>query len=324
MNNQNNSFMNEEPLEEPASAPVPPSWSTGVESVPANNVDGLQPQGSSEMPVGPTNNPVGIDPAQSGEVPLDQMGFYQTPPTANGQGSGKMWIIVTVIIILLAAGGFGFAYSKGWIGSVKKPTPVVQDNTIVEPITPEIITPKPNPVATAAGRDNTRKTDIQNIKTQLKVYYQQNQAYPVVVSQKVNDPNTVLSVLIPSYLESLPLDPLSPTYYYNYKSDGKTFELSSILEIKTDLSGKKVGNFFLYIVTDVSVETPVSPIGSSTGSTLSFPDGTTSTTGTTLTTGSTTTTDSTTTSGTTVPTSSTSSSSTQPVTTTSLPTSTGN
>jgi hypothetical protein len=135
----------------------------------------------------------------------------------------------------------------GWLnfgklfGSKPKPTPSVT-----------------TPIVVVNKNDATRKTDLINLKTALKKYYNAKQSYPTSITlSKTSDPDSPLKVLVPDFIASLPIDPLSPNNYYGYKSeDGKTFEITAVLEDKSDQAGIVVGTLFLYKVTDSSSDTP--------------------------------------------------------------------
>ena len=199
--------------------------------------------------------PAGMPGQQQPGVP----GQFQMPPTQVPQGQGyqdagmepqggksKTWLLIGVLVVILVLGGLVFASWMGWIslGPIDK-------------FLGKTGTSDTSETAVANAKDDaTRKADLLKIKDALKAYYQATQSYPVSATvDKTNDPNTVLKVLVPTYLPSLPTDPVS-TKYYGYTSDGKTFSLTSVLDDTTDLSGLKVGNYFIYKVTDTSTETP--------------------------------------------------------------------
>jgi hypothetical protein len=45
---------------------------------------------------------------------------------------------------------------------------------------------------------------------------------------------TLLQALVPTYLTKLPVDPLTHTYWYEYKSDGSTYYLRCVAEDASD------------------------------------------------------------------------------------------
>jgi len=219
-----------------------------------NSQFGNQPQGGYQPP--PPPPPQGGPFEQPGQQapPPPPMGYQQQgmqPPPAKG---GKTWILVIILIVILIIGGLVFASWQGWIslGGIEKlwkktPTPTTTTTT-----------PTKTEDELMKERDATRKADLAKIKDALKKYYQANQSYPEAKTlQKTSDPNCILeSTLVPTFLDKLPVDPSSPTSYYGYISDGKTFELTAALEDKTDAAGIQVGTYYIYKVTDTSVETP--------------------------------------------------------------------
>ena len=114
-------------------------------------------------------------------------------------------------------------------------------------------TPTPGQAATATSealRDSQRKSDLASIAKALESYYAVNKKYPTSTkTEKITQTGGVLgSALVPRYITSLPIDPLDPTYYYGYESDGKSYTLSAILEDKNDKDGKTVGSKYLYFL----------------------------------------------------------------------------
>lgn len=163
-------------------------------------------------------------------------------PMASG---GKNIFLIIILVVLLASGGLYFAYWKGWIFAPKETlVPIINNQT----------------EQTAQTRDLQRKNDLVNIKSALKQYYQINQSYPL--SQKVqnlSESDNIIATQLKDFISPLPKDPSSPTYYYGYISDGKTFTLTAVLEDKNDPNGKEVGNYLIYEITDISVELPIAP-----------------------------------------------------------------
>ncbi len=107
--------------------------------------------------------------------------------------------------------------------------------------------------STVGARDNQRKTDLANIAKALESYHTANGEYPQATGTEKISPTsgTLFSSLVPTYLSTLPLDPNDPTNYYGYVSDGASYTLSSVLEDKTDTSGKQVGANYLYFLSSL-------------------------------------------------------------------------
>jgi len=99
------------------------------------------------------------------------------------------------------------------------------------------------------ARDLKRKHDLNEVKKALRLYYNDNQSYPLAtadgnigegcgggacswgVSTFGSSGNT--------YMQKLPKDPLAdnPQYYYEQTDGGENFTLSACLENPTDTSG---------------------------------------------------------------------------------------
>lgn len=66
-------------------------------------------------------------------------------------------------------------------------------------------------VARQRARDAKRIADINQVRTALELYFDDNGSYPIAANY------AALSVLAPKYLTLLPTDPLNTTtYHYNY------------------------------------------------------------------------------------------------------------
>lgn len=240
--------------------PTPNSPSRGPQSAPfemppnltppepmGGNATGYQGNVSVSRPTLPVQpaTPPPTPPADNLEIPHKSVGPY---------------LLMGFLILILAAGIILFSAWKGWIsfwgldklfgGTGTSPTPVAY--TSISP-SPTVTT---SSEITANVNDQTRKKDLANIKNVLKKYFAQNAQYPQSATiTKTSDSASVLTqVLVPTYLEKLPDDPNAPQYYYGYKSDGKTFELTCILEDKSDVAGVPVGSLNIYKITESSVE----------------------------------------------------------------------
>jgi len=176
-------------------------------------------------------------------------------------------LLMIFLVIILILGVLFFASYKGWIaifgldkffaGSRSSPSPSPSVS-----ISPQI-SPNLSPTVTSSGKvisnvnDETRKKDLGDLKTALKRYYAEKSSYPQSPTMiKTSDKTSILyGALVPAYLEKLPDDPLAPQYYYGYKSDGQSFELTAALEDKSDPSGNlSSGGLNIYKITNSSVE----------------------------------------------------------------------
>ena len=215
------------------------------------------PPASAPAPVAPP--PQNMPPTQSFPA-----GGYQPVGMEPAKGKSSL-ILIIVLVIILILGGLVFASWEGWInlGSIQNLWKKSSTTTTTTPVSTTTTT-------TTNANDQQRKTDLANLKSALAKYYQANQSYPVAATlQKTLDPNNVLAVLIPTYISKLPTDPLSPTYYYGYLSDGKTYTITAVLEDKTDPTGIQQGTNYIYKVTNTSTETPSASSSSTSTSTNS-------------------------------------------------------
>lgn len=95
--------------------------------------------------------------------------------------------------------------------------------------------------ARSRARDAQRKSDLKNIETALRLYYNDNSRYPdpsqLPWGGQWASGNTV-------YMETLPKDPLSPTQDYVYKLGTSTdnYTLYACLENSSDPNGVASGN----------------------------------------------------------------------------------
>lgn len=249
----------QQPINEPPASPQPASPVSPSQGGPAGELGGWAPAAEpvpAPMPPPPppptASNPFETTPPPVPPVsgPMSPMGDEQGMMESGSRKSSLP--LIGILALLLIIGGLVFASWMNWIslGGIEKlwgggKTPVVEP------------TPEPTPVTTNVN-DAKRKEDLSNLKTALKQYYTATQSYPVAATTEKTLDSVALKVLVPDYITALPVDPLSPTYYYGYKSDGITFELTCILEDKTDTSGILTGDILLYEVTDISTETPTS------------------------------------------------------------------
>lgn len=78
------------------------------------------------------------------------------------------------------------------------------------------------------ARDAKRKQDLADIKSALRMYYNDNQSYP---------PLGGLSAISPDYIQTLPIDPATEDDYgYCVSVDGDKFALYTMLENTADQS----------------------------------------------------------------------------------------
>lgn len=245
-----------------------------------------QPQENSNPP----ENPGQENPApKSFEMPPDvtapePMGGKPSPeyivktnsaPTGSAPGGAPIakpskmsYIFIIILVVILIIGILMFGVWKGWFslggfgGAKTSPSPSSTSSPVISPMISSAISPTGSPSAVTSPstvsnvNDVTRKNDLASLKNALKKYYAEKTSYPVAnTSIKTSDKTSVLyQALAPAYLESLPDDPMTPQNYYGYKSDGINFELTAVLEDKSDPAGAQVGSYYIYKVTDSSAE----------------------------------------------------------------------
>lgn len=105
-------------------------------------------------------------------------------------------------------------------------------------------------IAKMKERDAQRKADLKQIKAALAQYYEDSKGeYPA--SNDDSKDGVFLPVLKEkNYMAKVPIDPLSPTYYYNYVVSGKSYVLTCVLENKNDAEGVKSGELNIYTLTN--------------------------------------------------------------------------
>ena len=243
----NNSFGNDPMAQQnntnPASQPVQPAAWTPAPATMVPDAAPVQPESS---PFVTPTIPDLVAPASS-PVLEDGPTMMSPAPVAS-----NLWLYIVLSIIVV----LGLLFLVFWMGWIK----VDSFTNLFVAKKPAVVTPvEKTPVVVVNKNDATRKTDLINLKTVLNQYFLAKQSYPISATvSKTSDSDSPLKVLVPDYLTSLPIDPLSPTNYYGYKSvDGKSFQLTAVLEDQSDQSGTTIGSFFLYVVTNDSQETPV-------------------------------------------------------------------
>jgi general secretion pathway protein G len=106
--------------------------------------------------------------------------------------------------------------------------------------------------ARSRARDAERKSDMKNIQTALRIYYNDYGVYPgsQVGGGNIKGCGLVGTTVCPwgnvwsvnngatVYMATLPKDPISPTHYYKYTFvDSDNYILSACLENKSDANG---------------------------------------------------------------------------------------
>lgn len=238
---------------QPQSTPPPPP-ATPPPSIPTVPADSIQPPPQSGQP------PFSSQPPSSPVVnqPLEE------PIEEKGGSSFLKWFLIILIILILVGGGiyiylrFFRQTSSAPSNTVPLPGPVStggEESTGVSSIDniqegTTSTTSDTTTLDTPAKRDTQRKTDLKAVKDALGQYFSENNSYPkAAVTLQTNEKGSILETsLSPKYISKLPVDPQDPLFYYGYKSDGQTLELSAVLEVTTDPEGTTSGLKTLYIL----------------------------------------------------------------------------
>jgi hypothetical protein len=96
-------------------------------------------------------------------------------------------------------------------------------------------------------RDEQRISDLDSISLMLWHYKEQRGNYPISDSViNLNENNNITSeIKSANASEEIPEDP-SEKYFYDYKSDGETYELSAVFENKNDARCEIMNSFCIY------------------------------------------------------------------------------
>lgn len=150
---------------------------------------------------------------------------------------GKGWFIIYGVLALLVI--YLFIAQQSQAGRIKQlQADVAQlgnaNQTSAPPVTPAAsASPEASSspdLSNALGRDQRRAQDLRTISAALNKYYTEKKSYPDSLSQ-----------LVPTYLDSLPKDPLSPKYLYRYVKTSTGYKLTAYLETSDYPDDRKDG-----------------------------------------------------------------------------------
>jgi len=159
-------------------------------------------------------------------------------------GSVAFWLVI-FLLVTMAFGGELYLIKKD-----------KEKNQVVSKLVGETIkfnVPAEQALAQATKRDDQRKIDLAVIQNALDKYYKDWKKYPLSPEMmRTYEKDNILEKDLVSngYLNSLAKDPIHPTYFYGYKTDGegKSYQLTCILENPNDPQGEKIGNYLIYKV----------------------------------------------------------------------------
>ena len=85
------------------------------------------------------------------------------------------------------------------------------------------------------SRDVQRKSDLRNIQTALRLYYNDAGGYPATASLPAWGSQWIVGTTV--YMNILPSDPLASQSYRYTQTDSETYTIESCLENKSDDKG---------------------------------------------------------------------------------------
>lgn len=181
------------------------------------------------------NEPMGSSAAPGGGEDI----VFETPKTGS-----RVWLWVGIIFVVLIGVLIAAYFVLRFLSQRQATSNPLTTGTTTTTGTTKTVTP-------GQQRDSTRKSDLASIKNALSLYFNDTGTYPKTTGvDKTNGGASILrTALVPKYISVLPVDPEDPTYYYGYKSEGQTYELTSILEDANDPDATLLGTLVIYKVT---------------------------------------------------------------------------
>ena len=175
--------------------------------------------------------------------------------TINKKGGFMKKPIIVILILLAIIGSAGIIYATGNFDKVVDK--VFRQDEVEEKEEKKTLTIEEK-------RDNQRIADLQIISDALDEYASQNKKtenpYPISNGlEKISDEPCILHKVFKEAMSEIPVDPKHPKSWYGYKSDGKTYELTAVLEDKNNtrcIINKE--NICIYRVrkTEISIKNP--------------------------------------------------------------------
>ncbi|MFA6096947.1 MAG: type II secretion system protein GspG [Candidatus Paceibacterota bacterium] len=143
-------------------------------------------------------------------------------------GGSKKAPVMTIILIILAVilfAGKDIIYSEysKLFSARKTETPIKEENNFIK----DTYLNQPY-----RADDVMRKSNIAQIGNALEMFFLQNGSYPVSLGgTKLNDENSAAYQDLIKYVNSSNLkDSKDPEFFYLYRSDGKSYEITARLE----------------------------------------------------------------------------------------------
>ncbi len=158
--------------------------------------------------------------------------------------SNKKNIIILAIVLLVIGGAIGYYYWDKHREEIRLMEEAAEaDKQRQQDL--EVV------LGERTATDQQRKDDLKTIQEALARYYEAEERYPIANEErsKTTDETSIFTELVEKgHLSKVPLDPKHPNYYYGYFSDaeGTEYELTCVLENKTDDEGIRIDDFVFY------------------------------------------------------------------------------
>ncbi|MBU3925066.1 hypothetical protein KJ854_03965, partial [Patescibacteria group bacterium] len=162
----------------------------------------------------------------------------------------KNWIALVIVLVFIIGGYFVWQnYQKSKLASQVVPYSESSEKAGEKAAVSAI-------KSLAENRDMKRKIDLVNLLLALQNYKKDKNIYPSTngLTEKTDDKNSTINSLVPKYIKNIPIDAQSPTFYYGYSSDGKSFAITARLENEKNIDCNMSGKICLYKLTEKNNE----------------------------------------------------------------------
>jgi len=248
------SILEEKPPAPPAEIPSMPNPPVEPQDQPKDIESSIDSQPVEPPPPPPTEPQSPLPSPQTNNVPSTDSGSIDGISTSNEQNNqmpnssidippkpqGSAGILKLVILVVLAAalviGGY-IAYTSLFSAKTTSSQGSI-DLTATSS-------------ASISSNDQVRKSDLVVIQGKLLDFYAGEGSFPVsaAIVNLSSANNVVATSLVPNFISKLPADP-DPSKYYGYKSDGKTFTLTAVLDDLADEDAVIQNGLAIYEVTN--------------------------------------------------------------------------
>lgn len=149
-------------------------------------------------------------------------------------------LVIAIILLAIGVSAFAGLYLTGNLDKVIGMLPFGETTEQVKEIEQvenknEIIEEPIIPVKTEKEKNDIKRiSDLHRLHSALEMYYdsiEANRSYPVSENLlRISKEENILSEALKEYMRELPVDPKDPEFFYGYKSDGKNYEITAVLE----------------------------------------------------------------------------------------------